>query len=196
MGTFDEVDTVQPADRAAWRSWLAEHHDTASGVWAVTWKKTSGRLGVTYDDLVEEALCVGWIDAKGGRVDDERTRLYLAPRRPGGDWSRSNKVRWARLEAEGLVTPAGVAVVEAARADGSWTRLDDVEDLVVPSDLAAAFDQHPPSRERWDGFAPSARRALLLWIVSAKKPETRARRVAETATRAALGERANEKPAR
>ena len=107
---------------------------------------------LTYDDAVSEALAFGWIDTKGGSVDDERTRLLLTPRRRGSGWSRPNKQRIERLEADGLMTPAGAAVIAAAKADGSWSLLDDVEDLVVPDDLAAAFDRHAGSREQWDAL--------------------------------------------
>ncbi len=181
---------MQPEDRAAWRAWLARNHDTARGAWVVTWRKASGREGPGYEDLVEEALCFGWIDSKGGTVDEHRTRLLVTPRKPGSGWSRPNKQRIERLEAAGLIAAPGWAAIEAAKADGSWTRLDAVEDLVVPDDLAAAFDGRPGSRAAWDGFPRSARRAMLEWIVSARRPATRSARVEETARRAAAGERA------
>ncbi|TWH75757.1 YdeI/OmpD-associated family protein [Modestobacter roseus] len=118
--------------------------------------------------------------------------LWFSPRQAGSAWSRPNKQRIAELEEAGLLTPSGRATVERARADGSWSRLDEVEDLVVPADLSAAFDAIPEAREQWAGFPPSARRAILEWIVQARRPETRARRVAETARLAARGERANQ----
>ena len=185
-----EREWVQPEDRAAWRAWLDRNHATSPGAWVVTWRATSGRAGPRYEDVVEEALCFGWIDSKGGKVDEHRTRLLVAPRRRGSGWSRPNKQRIERLEAAGSLEAAGRDAVAAARADGSWSRLDAVEDLVVPDDLAAAFDVHPGSRARWEGFPPSARRAALEWIATAKRPATRAGRVQETAVRAARGERA------
>lgn len=187
---------VPVESRAQWRAWLAEHHASAPGAWVVTFKKRSGGPHVAYDDLVEEALCFGWVDSKGRTLDDERTQLLMAPRRPGSGWSRPNKQRVARLLAAGLMAPAGLAAVERAKADGSWTALDAVEDLLVPPDLAAAFAAHPPAAEQWDAFPRSARRGILEWIVSAKRPETRARRVEETARLAARGERANQWPRR
>jgi uncharacterized protein YdeI (YjbR/CyaY-like superfamily) len=185
---------VQFEDRASWRAWLEEHHVRSPGIWLVTWKKASGRPVLAYEDLVEEALCFGWVDSQAGRVDDERTRLLLTPRKKGSGWSRPNKVRWARLTEAGLTRPAGEAVVEAARADGSWSLLDDVEDLIVPDDLAAAFDRHPGSREQWDAFPRSPRRAILEWIVLAKRPANREKRIEETASLAARGIRANQWP--
>ena len=153
------------------------------------WRKRSGRTGLEYEDAVQEALCFGWIDGRAGKLDDQRTMLWFSPRKPGSGWARTNKVRIERLLAEGLMTEAGLARVEQARQDGSWTLLDAVEDLLVPDDLAAAFADHPGAAERWEGFPPSVRRAALEWIVQAKRPETRARRVGETADLAAKGER-------
>ena len=153
------------------------------------WRKGSGRTGLTYDEAVEEALCFGWIDGRAGKLDDRRTMIWFSPRKRGSGWARTNKVRVERLLAEGLMAAPGLALIEEAKRDGSWTRLDAVEDLAVPDDLAAAFAGQPGSRERWDGFPRSVRRAALEWIVQAKRPETRARRVTETAQMTARGER-------
>jgi uncharacterized protein YdeI (YjbR/CyaY-like superfamily) len=180
--------------RAQWRRWLERHHSRDAGLWLVTWKKASGKPQLAYDDLVEEALAFGWVDSKTQALDTQRSMLWLAPRRPGSLWSGPNKQRVERLMAAGLMAPAGLAKVEAAQADGTWTALDAVEALEVPADLAAAFDLHPGSRARWDAFPRSARRGALEWIVQAKKAETRARRVDETARLAARGERANAWP--
>jgi uncharacterized protein YdeI (YjbR/CyaY-like superfamily) len=155
----------------------------------VFWRKGSGRTGLTYDEAVEEALCFGWIDGRAGKLDDRRTMIWFSPRKRGSGWARTNKVRVERLLAQGLMAAPGLALIEEAKRDGSWTRLDAVEDLTVPDDLAAAFAGQPGSRERWDGLPRSVRRAALEWIVQAKRPETRARRVTETAQMAARGER-------
>jgi uncharacterized protein YdeI (YjbR/CyaY-like superfamily) len=178
-----------PGSRAEWRAWLAEHHDRSDAVWLVLWRPRSGRAGLTYDEAVEEALCFGWIDGKAAGLDDERTMLRFSPRKRGSGWARSNKRRVERLLAEGLMTGAGLALIEEAKRDGSWVKLDAVEDLVVPDDLAAALAAHPGARDRWDGLPRSVRRAALLRIVEAKRPETRAKWVAETARRTARGER-------
>ena len=172
-----------------WREWLAQNHLTETGVWLVTWRKTTGLPAPSYEQQIEEALRVGWVDSTAKRLDEDRTMLYFARRRPGSEWARTNKARVARLESEGLMLPAGQAVVDRARADGSWTVLDAVEDLIVPEDLAAAFDRHDSAREHWDSFPPSARKQILWWIVQAKRPATRAQRVEETARRASLNQR-------
>jgi uncharacterized protein YdeI (YjbR/CyaY-like superfamily) len=185
---------VHPETRAAWRRWLARNHATSDGVWLVAWKVATGRPVIPYDEVVEEALCVGWIDGLGNPLDDERHLLLVTPRKRGSGWSRRNQQRIERLTAAGLMRPAGLAAVEAARADGSWTVLDAVEDLIEPAELAAALDAVPAARASWDGFSPSSRKALLQWIVTAKRPETRARRIEETVREAAEGRKANQPP--
>ena len=181
-----------PERRDEWRAWLAEHHASTDGVWLVSWKRATGKPAVDYDAAVEEALCFGWIDSLARTLDDERSMLLFTPRKRGSGWSRSNKERVERLEAAGLIEPAGAAVIDAARADGSWTALDDVENLVVPHDLAAEFAARPGAAEQWESFPRSAKRAILVWIADAKRPETRAKRVAQTASEAAEGRRARQ----
>ena len=184
-----EADRLHPRNRAEWRAWLAEHHAGSRGVWLVLWRPSSGRTGLSYEEAVQEALCFGWIDGKAARLDDERTMLRFSPRKPGSGWARSNKLRVERLLAEGLMAEPGLARIEEAKRDGSWTRLDAVEDLVVPGDLAAALAEHPGARERWDALPRSLRRAALVGIYDAKRPETRARRVADAVRQAAERER-------
>lgn len=189
MGAED-YERVHAETRAEWRRWLAANHASSPGAWLVAWKRSTGRPAISYDESVEEALCFGWIDSVAGTIDGERSRQLFTPRRPTSRWSRSNKERIERLAAAGLLEPAGIAAVEVAKRNGSWTALDDVENLVVPNDLAAAFAAHPGSAEQWGGFPRSVRRGLLEWILDAKRPETRAKRIAETAAEAAAGRRA------
>jgi uncharacterized protein YdeI (YjbR/CyaY-like superfamily) len=185
-------DRVQPGSVQEWRDWLTQHHARPTGVWLVTWRVGSGGPRISYDESVEQALCFGWVDSKGRRLDAERTMLWFAPRKARSGWSRPNKQRVERLLAAGLMAPAGLAVVDVAKANGSWTLLDAVEDLAVPDDLAAALDAAPLARAHWDAFPRSVRRGILEWIVHARRPETRAKRVAETADRASRNERANQ----
>ncbi|HYR07894.1 MAG TPA: YdeI/OmpD-associated family protein [Longimicrobium sp.] len=186
------IDSVHPASRAEWRAWLQKHHARGEGVWLVSYKKAAGKPRVEYDEAVEEALCFGWVDSKPARLDDERSMLYFAPRKPKSGWSGINKERVERLIAAGLMAPAGLAKVEAAKADGSWSKLDAATALEIPPDLEAALDALPSARANFDAFPPSARRAILEWISLAKKPETRANRVQETAREAAKNRRANQ----
>jgi uncharacterized protein YdeI (YjbR/CyaY-like superfamily) len=184
-----DAEQVHPETVEEWRAWLEANHDRPNGVWLVQWKSSTGRPRLTYEESIVEALAVGWVDSTAGTIDAERSRLWFSPRRRGSGWARPNKVRIARLEAEGRLRPAGRQVVEQAMADGSWTLLDSVEDLLVPDDLAAAFDGSPGARQAWDAFPRSVRHAALTWIVQAKRSETRARRVKEVASAAARGER-------
>lgn len=189
---MDEPDRVHPLGVADWRAWLAAHHARQAGVWLVSYKKATGKPRLTYDEAVEEALCWGWVDSLPRTLDAERSMLYFAPRKAGSGWSKLNKARVARLEAEGRMQPAGRAKVEQAQADGSWSLLDEVDALVVPPDLEEAFARHPGAAEHFAAFPPSARRGILEWIVQAKKPETRAKRIDETARLAAQNVRANQ----
>jgi len=180
---------VGPFDRAGWRAWLIANHATSSGVHLVSWRRGSGQTSVGYEEAVEEALCVGWIDSVAGRLDEQRSLQWFSPRRSTSGWARTNKARVERLIAAGLMLPAGLDAIDEAKRNGSWTRLDDVENLVVPDDLAAALAANPPARERWNAFSRSPRRAILDWISQAKRPETRARRIAEAADHAARDEK-------
>ena len=185
---------VHPLSRARWRAWLREHHTRGDGVWLVRYKKATGQPTLSYDEQVDEAICFGWVDSLPRRLDAERSMLYFAPRKPGSGWSRVNKERVDRMTAAGLMRPAGQAVIDAAKADGSWTLLDAVEDLDIPDDLAAAFARHLGSAAHFDAFPRSARRGILEWIVQAKRAPTRAKRIEETARLAARNERANQWP--
>ncbi len=164
--------------RPQWRAWLAANHATAAGVWLCSWKPSTGRPICPYVDVVEEAICFGWIDSTGGTLDDERRLQLLTPRRPKSTWTKLNRRRVAELERAGLMTPAGRRAVDEAVANGWWTILDPVEDLIEPDDLAEALDADPVARANWDGFPPSSRKVMLWWVISAVRPETRANRVA------------------
>jgi uncharacterized protein YdeI (YjbR/CyaY-like superfamily) len=194
-----DLPLVEVPSRAAWRAWLELHHATSTGVWVVTVKKPALREADEYVsavDLNEECLCFGWIDSRPARVDERRTALLCTPRRPGSGWSAVNKKRLDRLLRHGQVTPAGLAAIEQAKADGSWSRLDQVDVLAVPEDLAAALDARPPARELFAAFPPSARRGILEWVAAAKTPQTRERRIVETARLAQQNLRANQWPRR
>ena len=188
----DDYPRVQVADRAAWRGWLAEHHATARGVWLINGRKGSSQPHVPYDEIVEEALCFGWVDSQPRKLDDERSMLLVTPRKPGSRWSRLNKQRVERLEAAGLMTDAGANAVARAKADGTWAALDEVEELHEDDDLRDALDATPGARTHWDAFPPSTRRGILEWILAAKRPETRAKRIRQTADQAARNIRANQ----
>jgi uncharacterized protein YdeI (YjbR/CyaY-like superfamily) len=185
MGIVDDAPRQHIETREQWRAWLEAHHSESPGVFVVSWRADTGRLAVPYAVLVEEALCFGWVDSRQVRLDQERTMLWFTPRRSGSGWARPNKERVARLIADGRMHPAGLAVIDAALADGSWKLLDSVENLEVPQDLVDAFALRPGAAETFAAFSRSMRRSILQWIATAKTPVTRARRVTETAERAA-----------
>ena len=176
--------------RAQWRAWLAANHDSAPGVWLCSWRARTGRPVCPYPEVVEEALCFGWIDSTVNILDDDRGLQLLTPRKPRSTWTRLNRRRVADMEAAGLMTDAGRRAVEVARENGWWTIYDPVEDLVEPDDLAALLDADPLARTSWDGFPPSARKMMLWWVISAVKADTRAARIRTIVARAARGERA------
>jgi uncharacterized protein YdeI (YjbR/CyaY-like superfamily) len=191
MTTRPDLPLVEAPTRAAWRAWLAANHGRDGSVWLVLNRKGSGLPHLPVAEAVEEALCFGWVDSRPAKLDARRSLLLFSPRKPGSAWSGVNKDKVARLSAAGLMAPAGLAAVARAQADGSWTRLDGATALAEPPDLLAAA---PGAGATWRGFPPSHRRANPEWIAQAKRPATRAARIAEIAARAARGERANTWP--
>jgi uncharacterized protein YdeI (YjbR/CyaY-like superfamily) len=190
MSALDDAPQVHADDRATWRAWLEANHATSTGAWLVTWRPHSGRAGLDYEAAIEEALCFGWVDSTGGRVDDDRGKLYFAPRKPRSGWAATNKARIERLIAAGRMAPAGLAVIDRAKANGSWDVLDSVERLELPDDLAAALEAAPPAASNFAAFPPSARKQQLAWIAFARRPETRAARIGQIVEAAARNERA------
>ncbi|RYV50929.1 YdeI/OmpD-associated family protein [Pengzhenrongella frigida] len=178
---------VEPEDRSGWRQWLAEHGGTSPGVWLVIRRKGAGPGGCTLDEAVEEALCAGWIDSTLRRLDDRRSVILFAPRRPTGTWSRVNRDRVVRLRERGLMTEAGERAVQRAQENGSWTVLDDIDALLVPPDLAAALDAAPTARAGFDGWSDSLRKQYLWWVATARRATTRERRIGEIVQLAADG---------
>ncbi len=165
--------------RVQWRTWLEAHHDDTRGVWLCSWRTSTNRPRCPYPEVVEEAICFGWIDSTATVLDADRGLQLITPRKPKSPWTRLNRRRAADMEAAGLMTDAGRSAIEIAQANGWWTISDSVEDLVEPEVLRAALDETPAARSSWDGFPPSARKQMLWWVVSAAKAETQQRRVDE-----------------
>ena len=190
MSALDDAPHVHADDRATWRAWLEANHATSKRAWLVTWRAASGRAGLDYEAAIEEALCFGWVDSTGGRFDDDRGKLYFAPRKSRSGWAATNKARVERLIAAGRMAPAGLAAIERAKANGSWEVLDSVERLEVPADLAAALDGSPPAAANFAAFPPGARKQILAWVAFAQRPQTRAARIGQIAESAARNVRA------
>ncbi|RPI99930.1 MAG: hypothetical protein EHM31_09200 [Candidatus Aminicenantes bacterium] len=179
--------------RQAWRAWLADNHDKSKGIWLAYYKKGSGKTSVTYEEALQEALCFGWIDSLVRRIDEERYSQKYTPRNLKSIWSAANKARVDKLTAEGRMSPPGLAKVEAAKKNGSWQALCRIDPIIrtidVPADLRAALNAEPKAREIFDKRPPSEKKLWSYWVVSAKKAETRTRRVAETVKRVLAGRR-------
>ncbi|QJD76975.1 YdeI/OmpD-associated family protein [Spirosoma rhododendri] len=174
-----EINTFFPENRQQWREWLAEHHAAQASVWLLYPKKKSGRIGVTYNEAVEEALCFGWIDSTAKPVDADTFMQFFCPRKPKSGWSKVNKERLVRLVDVGLMMPAGMASIERAKENGSWLLLDEAEAQVIPADLATELAERPTANEFFTSLCRSDKRTLLIWISAARRSETRQKRIAE-----------------
>ncbi|MFE5504083.1 YdeI family protein [Amycolatopsis japonica] len=177
------------ASPAEWRAWLAENAGTEKEVWLVIQHKDSGVPSVRIEEAMEQALCFGWIDGLHRKNDTTSSRLRFTPRNPRSTWSRVNRERAARLIAEGQMTERGQAMIDLAKAKGRWQVVPDGDG--VPEDLRARLDADEAARTHFEKFPPSSKRLILEWILTAKKPETRERRITRTVELAAVGVRAN-----
>jgi uncharacterized protein YdeI (YjbR/CyaY-like superfamily) len=179
---MDQFKRFEAKNRKEWRQWLQDNHLTSSGIWLVYYKKNSEKSGVTYDEAVEEALSFGWIDSKVNAIDEERFMQVFTPRKPGSIWSKLNKERVKKIMEEGIITPAGLEKIEAAKKDGSWDFLDDIDRLVIPFDLKEAFDSSKIAKRNFDTFNESIKKQILYWIKTAKRPQTRKNRIEKVVT--------------
>jgi uncharacterized protein YdeI (YjbR/CyaY-like superfamily) len=182
---------VMVESRSELRQWLTANAAKSGGVWLVTFKKAVGSKHLSYDEIVEELICFGWIDSLPRALDEKRSQLYIAPRKPGSAWSTANKARAEKMIAAKRIKEAGLMQIEIAKDNGKWDFLTDVQKSVVPHDLAKALTSYKGAREKFDAFPPSSKRIILEWIKMAKKPDTRAKRIEETASLAAKGIRAH-----
>jgi len=174
-----------------WRKWLEKNHRSEKAVWLIFYKKGSGIQSTNYAEALEEALCFGWIDSKANKKDDESYYQYFAKRKPESNWSKVNKEKVARLIEKGLMTSAGFESIEIAKRNGTWTALDEVEELIIPPDLQLLFDKNIAAFENWKNFSRYIKRGILEWILNAKRSETRQKRIAETVELAEKNIKAN-----
>jgi uncharacterized protein YdeI (YjbR/CyaY-like superfamily) len=178
--------------KQSFRNWLIENHDKEQNVWLIIYKKDSRTPSITYDQAVDEALCFGWIDSSIKKRDEFSFYQYFARRNPKSNWSRVNKLKVERLMEEGLMAEAGLKMIAIAKESGTWTALDDVESLISPPDLQAELDKNPLAAEYFALFPRSVKRGILEWLLNAKQPETRAKRIHEIVSKAEQNERANQ----
>ena len=186
--------SIHPKTRSQWRKWLEKNHATSPGIWMIYYKKETGKRKFDMAEAVEEALCFGWIDSVAQKLDDERTMQKFTPRKPKSVWSKINKQRIEKLINQKLMTRAGLAKIEQAKANGSWDSLNSselhTENNSMPDDLKKALSKNKNAMANFLAFPPSYRKRFLFWIDSAKTPETKAARVKQTLLMAA----ANKKP--
>lgn len=173
------------------RSWLERNFDKSESVWLVKWKKGLGKSYISYDEMVDELMCFGWIDSLPKNLDDQKTMHRISPRNPKSNWSGLNKERIRRLTKTGKMTPSGLKVIEQAKINGTWNFLDDVEQLMIPSDLEEALNNDSNARYYFDRFPDSSKRNILEWIKNAKQDSTREKRISETVAKAAQNIKAN-----
>jgi uncharacterized protein YdeI (YjbR/CyaY-like superfamily) len=178
----DRYPQISVHSRAEWRAWLATNHSRTESIWLVTYKKGAGVHHVTYDEIVEEALCFGWVDSLPRKLDDQRKMILVSPRRKGSAWSKVNKARVDHLIRAGLMMPPGLEKIERAKADGSWSILDHAENEVMPPDVKKALRATPGSTKAFAALPRSLRKGLLGQIALAKRPETRAQRIQRLVT--------------
>lgn len=186
-----ELLEVYAPNRQAWRDWLTTHHQTSKGVWLVYYKVKSGKPSILYSEAVQEALCFGWIDSKVNRMDEERYKQVFTPRKPTSVWSKLNKQYVEALMAANLMTKAGLAAIEIAKSNGSWESLDEIEALIMPSDLQEAFFSFPDALAFFETCAKSYRKNIFFYLQQAKREETRKKRLQAVVEAASQGKRLN-----
>ncbi len=184
-----EIKSFCPKDKEEWRQWLKENHKVEDAVWLISYKKSSPNHNLSWGEAVDAALCYGWIDSVKKTIDKERYQQYYSKRKATSTWSKVNKLKVAQFEKEGLLTPAALKTIEVAKENGMWTMLDAVEDLIIPEDLEDAFKNHSNSKDYFSSLSKSMKKQLLYWVVSAKRSETRAKRINEIASKASEGQK-------
>ena len=176
-----ETEIFYPESLTAWRKWLAKNHLLKQSVWLVFYTKSSKKKSLTWSEAVDVALCYGWIDSKKIKIDEETSHQFFSKRKPKSTWSKINKEKVQKLIDNGLMTQAGYESVEMAKQNGSWTILDEVEELVIPGDLEKAFIKYKGSKDYFLSLSKTIKKMMLQWIVFAKRPETRQKRIDEIA---------------
>lgn len=180
-----EVEKIYPTSTTDWRNWLIENHETQQSIWLVYYKKKTKKPSLTWSEAVDQALCFGWIDSVAKPIDDEIYMQFFSKRKPKSVWSKINKEKIKVLLAENLIMPAGLKCIEIAKENGSWAILDDVEEMIIPADLELALLTNSSAMEFFLSISNSVRKAILQWLIMAKRPETRNSRILEIAESAA-----------
>lgn len=189
---YKGLPVVYPQSIEEWRNWLEKYHNSVKSIWVLMFKKSTGIPSITYNEALDEALCFGWIDSKSNKRDEHSFYQIFSPRNPKSNWSRVNKNKIAVLEEQGKMAPKGREMVELAKQTGTWTALDQVEDLVIPLEMQQLFTQFPNVQSNFEAFPRSVKRGILDWIYSAKTHETKLKRILNTVELAEQNIRANQ----
>lgn len=189
--SIQEVKQYYAKSRKEWRKWLEKHHQSEKSVWLIIYHKNSSTKSCNYEEAVEEALCFGWIDSIAKKRDTESKIQYFSVRKPKSNWSKSNRDRVAKLSALGLIAEQGQKMIDLAKQTGTWEALVDVQNSVIPDDLQKELNKNKKSLKHFLSFTASSKRIILEWILNAKKPETRLKRIKETVQLAAENIKAN-----
>ncbi|CAM3328511.1 YdeI/OmpD-associated family protein [Zobellia roscoffensis] len=179
-----ETEHFCPSDPQEWRAWLETNHVQKDSVWLIIHKKKSACPNLSWSEAVDHALCFGWIDSIKKTIDSEKYKQYFGKRKAKSNWSRINKEKVVYLTEQNLMTKAGLQSITIAKTNGSWSILDHIEALIIPEDLAVALEEREGSNAYFEGLSKSAKKILLHWVVSAKRPETREKRILEIAENA------------
>jgi uncharacterized protein YdeI (YjbR/CyaY-like superfamily) len=174
------TNTLYVNNRKDWREWLEKNHATSKEIWLIYYKKHSGKSRIPYDDAVEEALCFGWIDSIIKKIDDEKYAQKFTPRKENSMWSESNKKRVNLMIGQGKMTKAGLALIRVAKKNGKWNEVFPREEFSeIPGELKIVLEKNKKARENFHALAPSYKKQYIGWIVTAKRPETREKRLQE-----------------
>ena len=192
MEVYKGFETVYAQNASTWRRWLEQNHDTTGSVWLIIYKKDSGIPSARYDEAVDEALCFGWVDSKPNKRDDKSYYQFFSRRNSKSNWSRVNKEKIQRLIKENRMALSGLQLVELAKSNGTWDALNDVENLVIPTEMMKLFETNEKAYTNWKKFPDSVKRGILEWIFNAKRKETRLKRIKETVDLASENIRVNQ----
>lgn len=188
----EEVETFCPKSPSEWRNWLEVNHQSEHSIWLVYYKSSTKVASLTWSEAVDEALCFGWIDSTKKTIDTERYMQYFSKRKATSTWSKVNKDKVVQLLANNQIAEAGLDSIERAKQNGTWSLMDDVENLILPEDLKIALLKKDNALEFYQSQSKSIKKGILHWVVVAKRSETRNKRIAEIARLAAQGLKPNQ----
>ena len=176
--------TLDVRTREKWRQWLSRNHATNAGIWLIRYKQQAGVASMPYEDLLDEALCFGWIDSLIKRLDDERYAIKVTPRKPASKWSDVNRKRWNELKKAGRLAAPGLAAAPTANVYAPRPKIPE-----LPAYIAKAFRTNPRAWRNFQALARTYKRNFVVWIHMAKQPETRERRIRESIALLAAGKK-------